>query len=50
MEFLLKSVRIGAVAMVIVGFGIDASYGQGQGGESPRTPWGDPDLQGRFTN
>ncbi len=50
MGFLLKSVRIGAVAMVIVGLGIDAAHGQVPGGELPRTSWGDPDLQGMFTN
>ena len=42
----LKSLRIGAIAAVIVGLGIGAAAGQTPGSDPPRTSWGDPDLQG----
>ena len=50
MKLFLKSLRVGAIAAVIVGLGIDAANGQAPEVESPRTSWGDPDLQGVFTN
>ena len=36
-------------AIVVIAFGA-AAFGQGRGGGVPRTPWGHPDLQGRWTN
>ena len=46
MTLCLKSLRVGAVAAVIVGLWIGAANGQAPGSDSPRTSWGDPDLQG----
>ena len=50
MKLFLKSLRVGAIVAVIVGLGIDAANGQAPGSDSSRTSWGDPDLQGAFTN
>ena len=50
MKLFVKSLRVGVIAAVIVGLGIDAANGQELEAGSPRTPWGDPDLQGVFTN
>jgi hypothetical protein len=36
-------------AVVVIAFGT-AAFGQGRGGGASRTPWGHPDLQGRWTN
>ena len=46
MTLFLKSLRVGAIAAVIVGLWIGAANGQTPGSDSPRTSWGDPDLQG----
>ena len=46
MKLFLTSVRVGAIAAVIVGLWIGAANGQAPGSDSPRTSWGDPDLQG----
>ncbi len=46
MKLFLKSLRVGAIAAVIVSLWIGVANGQVPGSESPRTSWGDPDLQG----
>ena len=50
MKLFLESLRVGAIAAVIVGLWIGAANGQAPGSYLPRTSWGDPDLQGTFTN
>ena len=46
MTLCLKSLRVGAIAVVIVGLWFGTANGQTPGSDSPRTSWGAPDLQG----
>jgi len=46
MKLFLKSLRVSAIAAVIVSLWIGVANGQVPGSDSPRTSWGDPDLQG----
>ena len=46
MKLFLKSLRVSAIAAVIVSLWIGVANGQVPGSDSPRTAWGDPDLQG----
>ena len=46
MKLFLKSLRVGALAAVIVSLWIGVTNGQVPGSDSPRKSWGDPDLQG----
>jgi hypothetical protein len=42
----LKSLLLGAAAIVFGAAQLDAQHGY----KAPRTPWGDPDIQGNYTN
>ena len=46
----LRAVRFGSIACLVIGFGVSLAYGQAQDTDSPRTPWGAPDLQGVWTS
>ena len=46
MKLFLKSLRVSAIAAVIVSLWIGVANGQVPGSDSPRTSWGDPDRQG----
>ena len=46
MTLCLKSLRVGAIAAVVVSLWIGAANGQTPESDPPRTSWGAPDLQG----
>ena len=46
MTLCLTSLRVGVIAVVMVGLWFGTADGQTPGSEAPRTSWGDPDLQG----